>query len=371
MSRNYHVNSRQSIDVIGDLCNMSDKDLSSVGKTVKLILTGDRNSQPQDTVAHYNSCPAKGTPECVKDTCCIWKHIADEMKDAMTGTAGRCNALARGAIRLGFHDAGTYSKKLKAGGADGSIVTFGECEMRSINKGLEEICHQTRVWFDKYKEYGISMADLIQMGANVATVVCPLGPRVRSFVGRKDATHESPVDTMPIHTWSADQLISLFEDKTISAQGLVALVGAHTTSQQRYAYPDRALSPQDSSPGVWDVLFYGETMNPNAPSRILKFPSDVHLSEDSRSKNVFAFYADQRWGHALWNEGYAREYVRLSLLGVNNINSLTDCTKALPGWSGSSWTNPDQKYMDEYMQGKGNRDYASSPLRYGDKIPDY
>lgn len=27
---------------------------------------------------------------------------------------------------------------------------------------------------------------------------------------------------------------------------------------------------------------------------------------------------------------YAREYVRLSLLGVNNINSLTDCTKVLP-----------------------------------------
>lgn len=27
---------------------------------------------------------------------------------------------------------------------------------------------------------------------------------------------------------------------------------------------------------------------------------------------------------------YSREYVRLSLLGVTNINNLTDCTKVLP-----------------------------------------
>lgn len=33
---------------------------------------------------------------------------------------------------------------------------------------------------------------------------------------------------------------------------------------------------------------------------------------------------------ACFRQLYAREYVRLSLLGVNNINSLTDCTKVLP-----------------------------------------
>ena len=73
------------------------------------------------------------------------------------------------------------------------------------------------------------MADLIQMGATVATVTCPLGPRIRSFVGRKDNPIPSMDGLLPDVTASADSLIQLFEDKTIKPHGLAALVGAHTT----------------------------------------------------------------------------------------------------------------------------------------------
>jgi manganese peroxidase len=41
-------------------------------------------------------------------------------------------------------------------------------------------------------------------------------------------------------------------------------------------------------------------------------------------------WQDPTNGQAIWNAAYSTAYVRLSLLGVNNINKLTDCTKTLP-----------------------------------------
>ncbi len=45
-------------------------------------------------------------------------------------------------------------------------------------------------------------------------------------------------------------LIALFEDKTIKAHGLAALIGAPATSQQRFVDPSQANNSQDSAPGV-------------------------------------------------------------------------------------------------------------------------
>jgi manganese peroxidase len=59
------------------------------------------------------------------------------------------------------------------------------------------------------------------MGANVATVVCQLGPRVRSFVGRYDDDREPPPGLLPDANADADSLLRLFEDKTIRPHGLV------------------------------------------------------------------------------------------------------------------------------------------------------
>jgi hypothetical protein len=154
----------------------------------------------------------------------------------------------------------------------------------------------------KYKANGIGAADLVQMAANVATVVCPLGPRVRTFVGRKDDAQLPPPNLLPDAHSDADTLIALFEDKTIRANGLVALVGAHTTSQQRFFNPARALDPQDSSPGVWDVLFYNQTIDPNAPKRVLKFPSDINIAQDSRTSPLWKAFTDPQSGQAHWGD---------------------------------------------------------------------
>ena len=160
------------------------------------------------------------------------------------------------------------------------------------------------------------------MGGMVASVVCPLqvcvadlanaptdlidanrGPRIRSFVGRGDS-HEACTDgLLPSPFADADSLIQLFLDKTIQSYGLAALLGAHSASQQRFLGPSRPGAPQDSTPGVWDTLYYEETLG-SAPPRVLRFPSDIVLSEDPRVYPEFLAFASPG-GQKHWNDVFS------------------------------------------------------------------
>lgn len=230
------------------------------------------------------------------------------MTAKFNGTSGRCSKLARGAVRLGFHDAGVWTNTSSTGGADGSILLTNEID-RTENKGLEAIAAQTKTWYNKYKQYGVTMADLIQFGANVATVVCPLGPRIRTFVGRKDNANAGVTGLLPDVNDSADKLIKLFQAKTIQPHDLVALVGAHTTSQQHFVDTGRDGDPQDSTPGIWDVAFYGETTG-SPPPRVMKFNSDIKLAADSRTKSEWLQFIG---GQGHWNSVSHTSHGSLSL----------------------------------------------------------
>ncbi|MCJ1468654.1 hypothetical protein MMC07_007283 [Pseudocyphellaria aurata] len=118
-----------------------------------------------------------------------------------------------------FHDAGTYSLKLAAegrvgGGADGSLILA--------------------------KEYNR-----------------PGGPRVPTFVGRKDSSKPSPDGLLP-GLDSPDILVVLFKDKGFNETDLAALVGALTVSKQFYEDPSQTGASQDNSAGLGDVEFYAE-----------------------------------------------------------------------------------------------------------------
>ncbi|KAK1990430.1 peroxidase [Colletotrichum falcatum] len=359
-----------SNELLGDLATLDDSQLTAVGKSVKQLLTGSdapESDEAYSTSLRGGNLAPKGTQACAADTCCIWKYIANDLQGAFRGASGRCTDLARAAVRLGFHDAGGWSKNTGAlGGADGSIILAAEEMSRGENRGLEEIVAQTKVWYGQYKQYGIGMADLIQFSANVATVVCPLGPRIRTYVGRKDSAVPCPNDLLPPVTGSADFLIQLFENKTIKPHGLTALIGAHTTSQQRFVDPSRAGDPQDSTPGVWDVKFYKETLG-SAPARVFKFASDVVLSRDPRISAEFQAFAGQG-GQSHWNADYAREYIRLSLLGVYNINDLTECTKALPARTPATFVAPDQAALDKWLATTDRIAKVADELRNGGNI---
>lgn len=347
-----------SNELIGDLLTLQDSQLTPVAKDIKTVILGDGTGESD--VTWTGAVPALKSAQCGQDTCCVWKYIADDMAKLFKGSSGRCTKWARKAIRLGFHDAAGWSKQTAAqglqGGADGSICLNNELSLPE-NNGLQEMGDQMKAWYAKYNtQLGfktVTMADLIQMGATVATVVCPLGPRIKSYVGRKDSAIQNP-QLLPSPFQSADDLISLFEDKTIRPHGLVALLGAHTTSQQFFVDTNRAGDPQDSTPGVWDVLFYGQTQGTAAtPKRVFKFQSDVAISQHPKTQDEWQEFAGAG-GQQHWNEDYAREYIRLSLLGVNNINNLTECTKVLPA-AIKSFTAPDQKNVDKWLNTLGSK----------------
>jgi hypothetical protein len=227
------------------------------------------------------------------------------METLFRGPGGKCTRWARFAVRLGFHDAGSWNKAAAYGGADGSIVLAPEERLRPSNRGLEEIIVQVEKWYRKFHDdLGFTLvtyADMIQVGASVATVVCPLGPRMRTYVGRPDNSQANLDGLLPSVTDPAADLIELFRDKTIGPRGLVALVGSHTTSQQRFVNESRALDPQDSTPGVWDALFYGETLQKNPPKRVFRFQSDLNLANHHITRGEWKKFAG-RQGQSQWNE---------------------------------------------------------------------
>ncbi|KAJ3463969.1 hypothetical protein MRS44_008755 [Fusarium solani] len=322
--------------LIGDLRTLSDSSLTRVGSDIKKILQGSGNPESRDRYFGY---------------------ISDELYTLFQGDSGRCSKWARYAVRMGFHDAGTWSTKTAAqgGGADGSIILAGELS-RGENLGLQDMGKKYQEVYTKYHDNlgfdQVTYADLIQMGANIAAVTCPLGPRVRSFVGRQDSKKANPNNLLPNVNGNALYLINLFKDKTIGPDDLVALIGAHTTSQQNHVNTDRAGDPQDSTPGVWDVLFYKETIG-NAPNRVYKFQSDVALSKHPLTQPAFEAFAGGNGAQRAWNVDYARAYVRLSLLGVNNINDLTECTKVLPQPIGG-YKHRDGSRFSKWLQSDDN-----------------
>ncbi|GJC95940.1 peroxidase [Colletotrichum higginsianum] len=341
-----------SNELLGDLISLQDRQLTAVGKDVKRILQG--KGDPESNDRYILKVPDLTSDKCKKDTCCVWRYVADDMYQFMAGKSGRCTGLARAAVRLGFHDAGTWSKATasQGGGADGSILLApGEID-RFENRGLQEVAAKFIELRGKYLSMGwnIGMGDFIQMGANVATVVCPLGPRIKTYVGRKDSAVGAPRGLLPSPFQPADQLIQLFRDKTIGPHGLVALLGAHTTSQQNFVNTTRAGDPQDSTPGVWDVLYYKETLSTNSP------PDDIAISQHPETAKEFQDFAG-RGGQDHWNEDYAREYIRLSLLGVDNINQLVECTKVLPP-AIKGFRILDQFKLDKWLNSVGNKGAA-------------
>ncbi|KAI1847492.1 hypothetical protein JX265_000742 [Neoarthrinium moseri] len=279
---------QRSTELLGDLTGDL---LSDVGQTIKSILQGASAIAGGST---YQAPGDLGTDSCGQETCCVWSYVVRELEDAFRDSNG-CTSLARGAIRQGFHDAATWNTDASYGGADGSLLLSDELS-RTENRGLEEIGAQTRMWYNKYKEHGVGMADLIQTAAVVGIVSCPGGPRIRNFVGRRDDSTAGPTGLLPSPFQSAQSLIELFAAKTFTASDLVALVGAHTASTQKFVEPSRAGAPQDATPGVWDTKFYSETLTSANSTTIVTFPSDRNLatySQTSGQWKVFAGFSGQ------------------------------------------------------------------------------
>ncbi|KAF1956599.1 heme peroxidase [Byssothecium circinans] len=294
--------------------------LTPLEQTIKEVLGGVKSG--------INDEISSKPPLCLTaiDACCPWYDVSAELTKLFTGPDGQCNDNARAAVRFGFHDAGAWDEDSTFGGADGSLMMdFGE-ESRPENNGLQSVRELLR---KVRSTYNVGFADLAQFAHNHATITCPKGPRVRTFVGRKDATQANPTGKLPDVHDSADNLIALFQKKGFSAHDLAALVGAHASAKQRFVDPSAAGMPLDTTPGVWDVEFYNDTLNNQAGKneKVFVLPSDKVLSTHPKIYDEWKeFVGDQPH----WNEDYAKAYVRMSLLGVKNFKDLRECTRTLP-----------------------------------------
>jgi hypothetical protein len=240
-------------------------------------------------------------------------------------TTEECTSDARAAVRAGFHDAGTWSSSLALsgqdyGGADGSIYLFGETS-RPENHGLERIVN---VLGRLAEEKDVGVADMFQFAAAHAVVTCPLGPRMRTFIGRRDAKQAAPDGLLPSANADAETNLALFFDKNIGPIDLIALVGAHSVSTQSSFNTTRAGEAQDATPGIWDTKFYEDTIRSdfNEGSGILTFPSDKALSLYGPLQNEWNGYVVRQ---SDWIEHFSRAYLRLSLAGVKQIQDMIEC----------------------------------------------
>lgn len=272
----------RSVSLLGDLVGRAD---TASGRAISAILTGASAMADGST---YTPPGGLGSPACKKDTCCVWSYISQELQGLFQDSTG-CTDPARASIRLGFHDAATWDLQSSYGGADGSILLSDELD-RPDNRGLSEVGGLIKSIFDKYKTNGIGMADLIQVAATVATVSCPGGPRIRTYVGRVDDGRAGPTGKLPSPFQDAQSLIDLFRAKTFTAGDLVALVGAHTASRQRFVDPARAGASQDATPGRFDNEFYSDTLKGDNTT-ILIFPSDKNLATYGKTQAQWKVFA--------------------------------------------------------------------------------
>jgi hypothetical protein len=245
-------------------------------------------------------------------------------------SGNQCNDLARAAIRAAFHDCGTWdSTQGFHGGCDGSLfvgVTPDVELNRTINLGLQRIAP---VLTGLASKYGTSVADMIVFAANAATVLCPGGPAVTTYIGRADNTTSAPAGLLPDVNSAAADIVNLFAAKGLSATDLAALLGAHSTATQLFVNTASSNASLDTTPGAWDVVYYQQTYNyattGQNPSKIFVLPSDQKLATFSSTSQAFQGFINNQGG---WNKAYQSAMAKMVVFG-NNKNNMVDCTSAL------------------------------------------
>jgi hypothetical protein len=233
-----------------------------------------------DAAADAGGCPA------------IWTQVSSDLTKLFVQSDGQCNDLARAAVRATFHDCGTWNTAQgQTGGCDGSLFLSQEENSRPENKGLQTISAQLKALAAMRK---VGVADMIAFAGAHATVSCPLGPTVKTLIGRKDSSKAAPNESLlPANaSLTAAQILPLMADKGFSGPDTAALVGAHSSSKQFFVNPAQAGEPQDRTPGIWDVDFYSDTTT--QPKGVFIFDSDKSLAADPSSGPAFKSFVGQQ-----------------------------------------------------------------------------
>lgn len=156
-----------------------------------------------------------------------------------------------------------------------------------------------------------------------AIKICSLGPIVQTFVGRQDRSTPNPEGLLPSATQSGDSILALFEAKGLNAAELAALVGAHSAAKQFVTDSAEAGASLDTTPGIWDVAYYGQTVDGTASFTL---QSDKNLASQAQVGPVFHSFINNQIG---WAVAFAPAMTKMSLFGMES-DGLIDCTAVLP-----------------------------------------
>ncbi|KAJ6566601.1 heme peroxidase, partial [Mycena capillaripes] len=263
-----------------------------------------------------------------KNAVCIpWYGIRDAIMGGLF--QGRCGDNARAAVRLAFHDAGTFSLELQAnalpnGGADGSMLSDPLEVQRSENNGLQNIVSLLQ---PMPAQFGVSPGDILHVN-----LACPGGPQIPAFVGRTPPLNIAPMGLLPSPEDPVATLVARFTDMGFTVRDMIALIGAHTTGKQRFVDTAEANNTFDTTVDIWDTRFCKQVQyrgEDDVCTQFLgtfKLDSDVAFSTDPTTSPDFTRFIGAQ---TLWTTDYAAAHEKMSLLG-QNVADLTDCTEILP-----------------------------------------
>ncbi len=184
-----------SFELLGDLKTLPDSKLSVVGKEIKTLLTGGGNPISTET---YGYVPPIDSAACKKGHVLhLALHRRDHAQEVPRhlGPLRRVRPLRRPPglprrrrlLQADVAHAGRRRRRVHRalqhrGGP------YGERGARRHHRPGARLVRP----FHTKLGYPVSVADIIQVGATVATVTCPLGPRIKTYVGRKDSSKPNP-----------------------------------------------------------------------------------------------------------------------------------------------------------------------------------
>eukprot|EP00232_Nephroselmis_pyriformis_P025959 CAMPEP_0182859256 /NCGR_PEP_ID=MMETSP0034_2-20130328/4181_1 /TAXON_ID=156128 /ORGANISM="Nephroselmis pyriformis, Strain CCMP717" /LENGTH=336 /DNA_ID=CAMNT_0024990827 /DNA_START=108 /DNA_END=1114 /DNA_ORIENTATION=+ len=200
-------------------------------------------------------------------------------------------------LRLAWHDAGTYSKWDKTGGANGSIRFPPERE-HPANAGLRGAMDLLEPIKAKHH---ISYADLYQLAAYVGVQVAG-GPEIPFRAGRPDAypSETTPDGRLPDAAQGREHLRDVFYRMGFTDREVVALSGAHTLGR---GHKDRSghVGPWTERPLEFSNDYF-ELLLEGGRAGLLALPTDKALLNSKEMRTWVQAYADDK---ALFFEDFA------------------------------------------------------------------